>query len=165
MRTNTCTAIRTSLFAFGGAMWLAVGAALAADWPQFHGPHRDNVSTETGLLKQWPDGGPKLLWTARGIGEGFSSVAIANGLIYTTGNIGNDTVITVLDLDGKPRWQAKNGPAFTRNCPGTRSTPTVDGGRLYHQNADGDVVCLDAKTGKPGKRSHSVPAKTTGCVT
>ncbi len=126
---------------------LAVGA-WAAEWPQFHGPHRNNISTETGLLKRWPEGGPKLLWTASGIGFGFSSMAIANGLIYTTGNIGDKTVITALDLDGKVRWKAPNGPAYKRSHPGTRSTPTIDGDRLYHENADGDVVCMDAKTGK-----------------
>jgi outer membrane protein assembly factor BamB len=88
------------------------------------------------------------VWTAQGIGYGYSTVAVADGLIYTTGNIGDDTVLTVLDLDGKVKWTAKNGPAYKRLYPGTRSTPTIDGGRLYHMNADGDVVCLDARTGK-----------------
>ncbi len=57
-------------------------AGQPAFWPRFHGPKGDNISTEVGLLKSWPDGGPKLLWTAEGIGEGYSSVSIANGLIY-----------------------------------------------------------------------------------
>jgi len=127
---------------------LTVASAVAAEWPQFHGPRRDNKSTETGLLARWPDGGPKLLWTYKGLGHGFSTVAIADGLLYTTGNIGPDTVITALDLDGKLRWQAKNGPAYRRAHRGTRSTPTLDGDRLYHENADGDLVCLDARTGK-----------------
>ena len=133
----------------GAALALAAAAGHAAEWPQFHGPRRDNLSAETGLLKQWPAEGPKRLWTAKGIGHGFSTVAIAGGLIYTTGNIGPDTVITALDLDGKTQWTAKNGPADTHDRPGTRSTPTLDGGRLYHENSVGDLVCLDAKTGKP----------------
>jgi len=128
---------------------LIVAAADAGpEWAQFHGPRRDNKSDETGLLKEWPAGGPKLLWTAKGIGHGFSTVAVAGGRIYTTGNLGAGTVITALDLDGKAVWTARNGPAYKRDYPGTRSTPTLDAGRLYHQNADGDVVCLDAKTGK-----------------
>jgi len=127
-------------------LWLE---ASGAEWPQFHGPNRTNISTETGLLKKWPDGGPTLLWTAEGIGSGFSTVAIADGLIYTTGNIGKDTVITALGLDGKVQWTAKNGPAYKRAQPGTRSTPTLEEGRLYHMGADGDLACLDAKTGKP----------------
>ncbi len=126
----------------------ATAAEASPEWPQFHGPRRDNRSTETGLLKRWPDGGPKRLWTASGIGYGFSTVAVADALLYTTGNIGKDTVITALDLAGKTLWQARNGPAWQREVPGTRSTPTIDSGRLYHENADGDVACLDAKTGR-----------------
>jgi outer membrane protein assembly factor BamB len=118
------------------------------EWPQFRGPRRDNVSREKDLLKQWPSGGPKLLWMAEDIGEGFSTVAVTNELIYTTGNIGNGTVITALDLDGKTKWTAKNGPAYKRSKPGTRSTPTIDDGKLYHENADGDIVCLESGTGR-----------------
>jgi len=141
-----CPAPRLALALLALASW---ASAAQPDWPQFHGPQRDARSAETGLLKRWPAAGPKLLWTARGIGHGFSSVAIAGELIYTTGNIGNDTVITALDLDGTARWQARNGPAYKRSYPGTRGTPTLDAGRLYHENADGDVVCLEAATGKP----------------
>ena len=124
------------------------GAGRVFEWAQFHGPGRDNVSRETGLLKQWPWGGPKLLWTAKDIGEGFATVAVANGLIYTTGNIADDTVITALNLEGESAWTARNGPAYKRSSPGTRGTPTIEKGRLYHENADGDVTCLDAATGK-----------------
>jgi len=129
------------------ALGLALAAleAAAADWPQLHGPKRDNKSAETGLLQEWPAEGPKLLWTASGIGHGFATVAIADGLIYTSGNVGDDTVITALDLDGKAKWTAKNGPAWKREHPGARCTPTLDGGRLYHENADGDLACLDAR--------------------
>ena len=125
-----------------------VSGSTTRDWPQFHGPNRDNISRQSGLLKEWPAQGPKLLWTAKGIGEGFSTVAIVDGLIYTTGNIGDYTVITALTTDGQHEWTARNGPAYRRDKPGTRSTPTIDSGRLYHENADGDVTCLDAKIGK-----------------
>ena len=127
----------------------AVGPAAAGpDWPQFHGPRRDNKSTETGLLKRWPEGGPQLLWTAEGIGEGFSTVAVAGQRVYVTGNLRNGTVITALSLDGTAKWRVRNGPACRHEQPGARGTPTIDGGRLYHENADGDVACLDAETGK-----------------
>ncbi|MBN1418682.1 MAG: PQQ-binding-like beta-propeller repeat protein [Planctomycetes bacterium] len=118
------------------------------EWPQFHGPRRDNKSDETGLLEEWPPEGPRLLWSVEGIGEGFSTVAIAGGLIYTTGNVGEDTVITALDLGGRRKWTAKNGSHYRRAVPGTRGTPTIDGDRLYHENADGDVICLDAREGE-----------------
>lgn len=131
---------------------LVVGIAGAVElvpfWPQFHGPNRDNISTEEGLLKQWPENGPDLVWTAQGLGHGFSTVSIAGGMIYTAGNIGGDTVITALDLDGKMVWQATNGKAWTRDHPGTRGTPTIDGDHVYHESPLGEVICLDAKTGK-----------------
>ncbi len=123
-------------------------AAEAAYWPQFHGPKRDNVSRETGLLKTWPHGGPQLLWTARGIGHGFAGVSIAGGLIYTTGNIDDHTVITAMDIRGTILWQVRQGKAWLRPTGGTRATPTIDGDRLYCENPHGDVVCLDAKSGK-----------------
>jgi hypothetical protein len=98
------------------------------------------MSDETGLLKKWPAEGPRLLWSAKGLGEGFSTVAIAGELIYTTGDIRKETVITALSLDGQVRWTATNGLAYQRATPGTRGTPTIAGGRLYHENADGDVL-------------------------
>jgi outer membrane protein assembly factor BamB len=127
-------------------------AACAADqgpfWPQFHGPNRDNISTEKGLLKEWPENGPALLWTADGLGHGYSTVSIAGGIIYTAGNIEKETVIAALDLDGKILWQVKNGKGWTGDRPGTRGTPTIDGDRLYHESPLGDILCLQAKTGK-----------------
>ena len=118
-----------------------------AFWPQFHGPNRDNISSEKGLLKKWPVGGPTLLWTTKGLGHGFSSISIADGIIYTAGNIGNNTVVIALGLDGKVLWKVKNGKAWTGAHPGSRGTPTIDGDRLYHQNPHGNIICLNAKTG------------------
>ncbi len=127
-----------------------VGAPTAdgPSWPRFHGPKGDNISTGTGLLKKWPDGGPKLLWRAKGLGDGFASVTIANGLIYTAGNVNDKTTIAALDLDGNIKWQVHNGPAWTGDSPGSRGTPTIDGDRLYHESPSGEVVCLSAKTGE-----------------
>jgi outer membrane protein assembly factor BamB len=126
-----------------------LGYAIEKDsfWPQFHGPNRDNISTEKGLLKKWPENGPTLLWTTGGLGHGFSSISIADGMIYTAGSIGDNTVVIALNLNGKILWQVKNGKAWTGAYPGSRSTPTIDGNRLYHQNPHGSMVCLNAKTG------------------
>jgi len=120
----------------------------AADWPQFHGPNRDNTSADTGLLKTWPQGGPPRLWEAAGIGEGYSSVAIAGKRIHTTGSIDGDCVITVLDMAGKKVWTRPNGKAWARSYPGTRSTPTIAGGMLYHLSGIGNLVCLNAEDGR-----------------
>ena len=84
----------------------------------FHGPKGANISTETGLLKKWPEQGPRLLWTTRGIGQGFVGVTIANGRIYTAGDVGGDNVIFALDMDGRIRWQVKNGAAFSLHWRG-----------------------------------------------
>jgi len=124
-----------------------LSAREAGFWPRFHGPKGDNISSETGLLKSWPDGGPTLLWTAQGIGEGYSSVSIANGLIYTAGNLKEKTAITALDTSGQIQWQVAAGDAWTGEHPGTRGTPTIDGDRLYHESPLGQLVCLNAKTG------------------
>lgn len=125
--------------------------AVAAEdpgWPRFHGPHGDNHSPATGLLKKWPDEGPQLIWTAKGIGHGFAGVTIADGRIYTAGELNDDTLITALDLDGHVQWQAENGKGRATASPaGARCTPTVDGDRLYHENAGGQLACLEAKTG------------------
>jgi len=116
-------------------------------WPRFHGPASDNISTDTGLLPEWPEGEPPLLWTAEGIGEGFASVTTAGGLIHTAGNLGDRTVLTALYLDGRIRWQAENGGGWTGSYEGARGTPTVDGDRVYHESPLGEVICLDAVSG------------------
>ena len=128
---------------------VATGSGNAEDWPQFHGPKRDNKSADKGLLKAWPVGGPKRLWQVTGIGEGYSNVSIARDRIHTTGSIGGDCVITALDMDGKKVWARKNGRAWARSYPGTRSTPTItDDGLLYHLSGVGRLVCLKAADGE-----------------
>jgi len=117
-------------------------------WPRFHGPRGDNISDATGLLTEWPEGGPPLVWTATGIGEGYAGVTIAEGLIYTSGNIDEKSVVTALTLDGQTEWQTDNGPAWTDSYPGTRSTPTIDGDRVYDESPLGQVTCYNAKTGE-----------------
>jgi outer membrane protein assembly factor BamB len=119
-------------------------------WPGWRGVARDGKSLDTGLLKSWPKGGPKLLWKIDGIGNGYSSVSIADGLIYASGQKGADDVlvITAMTLAGKVKWTVKVGPGFTQNHPGARSTPTWNAGRLYIESGKGLVACFDAKTGK-----------------
>lgn len=123
-------------------------SASASDWPRFHGPNNDNVSSDTGLLKSWPDGGPSRLWEASGIGEGYSTVAVVGERIYTTGLIEGDSVITALNAAGEIVWQQVNGKAWKGSYPGTRSTPTIDDGLLYHMNGYGNIVCLQADSGE-----------------
>jgi hypothetical protein len=109
------------------------GAAEAADWPQWRGPNRDGKSSETGLLKKWPEGDPKLLWEITGLGKGYSSLAVADGKLYTMGDVrlGSEKVQYVLayDLSTRKRlWAAKVGPTHS---DGPRCTPTIDDSFVY----------------------------------
>jgi outer membrane protein assembly factor BamB len=119
-----------------------------AGWPQWRGRWRDGISDETGLLESWPEGGPKLVWRVQGLGRGWSSPIITGGAIYITGDVGEDLIIFAFNLDGKPLWQAKNGPAWKASWPGARACCAASEGRLYHMNAHGRAACLDQKTGR-----------------
>lgn len=121
----------------------------AADWPGWRGPHRDGISTETGLLQQWGEGGPPLAWKVAGLGAGFSSVSIVGDRIYTMGDRGEDQFLIALNRsDGKEVWSTKIGPAWDDEYPGPRGTPAVDGDRVYALSTEGALVCADAATGK-----------------
>ncbi|MEI6351429.1 MAG: PQQ-binding-like beta-propeller repeat protein [Verrucomicrobiota bacterium] len=128
---------------------LSTIAAKAADWPQWQGPARDNISLETGLLKQWPAEGPALVWKATGLGGGFSGVSVATGRIYTMGDGADSSYVRALDAaTGKLLWSSKVGQTGGGSgFPGPRCTPTVDGDLVFALGQFGDLVCLDATTG------------------
>lgn len=126
-------------------------AAFADDWPQWRGPDRDGKCKETGLLQEWPDGGPPLAWKAEGLGIGFSTVSISEGVIYTMGDFKDDGcyAIAVKEAGGAPLWKTKIGDTSNYGgFPGPRSTPTVDGGQVFVLSPHGDLACLDAKSGE-----------------
>jgi len=125
-----------------------LAAAREPGWPQWRGPRRDGISDEKGLLQEWPEGGPKLLWAAEGLGRGWSSPIIVNGTIYITGDVGEDLVIFALDLEGKEKWRSKNGRSWKGSYQGARGSCTYDEGRLYHINAHNRIACFDAADGK-----------------
>jgi hypothetical protein len=130
---------------------VSVSAANAADWPQFRGPTRDGISPETGLMKQWPQEGPKELWSYDGLGTGYSSVSVADGLVFTTGLIDGQGYLFAFDLQGNLKYKVNYGPEWTDagNYPSARTTPTIDGDRLYLMSGLGRLACHEAKTGKP----------------
>jgi outer membrane protein assembly factor BamB len=124
--------------------------ASAADWPQWRGPNRDGKSLETGLVASWPAGGPRVVWKAQGVGEGYSSFAVVGGRLYTQGQQGNQQFVLAIDANtGKQLWKTPSGSAFREEQGnGPRSTPTIDGNRLYALASDGMLLCLDTGTGK-----------------
>jgi outer membrane protein assembly factor BamB len=138
-----------SLALSGLIMILTSGhVASAADWPQFRGPLRTDVADESNLLKEWPANGPKLLWSAPGYGEGFSSIAIAGDRIYSMGDKGDGSFLVAADRsNGIILWAAPVGKPGG-NYKGTRCTPTVDKDRVYGLGQYGDFVCCETATGK-----------------
>ena len=132
------------------ALLLSALPLLAADWPQWRGPGRDGISPETGLLKSWPAAGPKLVWKATGLGEGYSSFSGAAGRLYTQGQRAGVQYVMAFDVaTGKKLWEVENGQAYEeRRGNGPRGTPTIDGDRLYALAADGSLSCLENRTGK-----------------
>jgi outer membrane protein assembly factor BamB len=132
------------------APWLAAGTVLAAaDWPQFRGPNRDGISRETGLLKSWPAGGPKVLWKVP-LGEGFSHLTVSKGRLFTLfGGESNDFAAAYDSATGRQVWRAPLGRKFINDQGnGPRSTPTVDGDMVYALTATGRLMALNATDGK-----------------
>ena len=125
---------------------------MSADWLAFRGADGNSKSPDTGLLKEWSRGGPKLLWQVDFIGPGFSGVSISGDRIYINGNATRNgqerTMVFCLDKDGKLIWETDNGPAHTGSYPGTRGMPTIDGDFVYDASPLGEIACFDAKTGE-----------------
>jgi len=120
-----------------------------ADWGQWRGPNRDGVSAETGLLQQWPQEGPNEVWRVA-LGEGYSGISIVGGRIYTMSSQGADEFIVCLDaLDGHEVWRFRVDSNFINDQGnGPRSTPTVDGDRVYVLSSKGKLYALERAGGK-----------------
>lgn len=141
-----------------GAKRVALAATLAAfalhsyadDWPQWRGPNRDGISTETGWATSWPKEGLKQIWKSE-VGAGYGTVSVCQGRLFVLGNTADQDTVYCLEANtGKPVWtysydcEAKDPNGYH----GTRSTPTVDGGNVYTTSRKGHLFCLDAATGK-----------------
>jgi outer membrane protein assembly factor BamB len=131
-----------------------VSTSQAANWPQWRGPQRNGISQETGLLTEWPEGGPTLLWQKPDLGGGYSTPAVVGNRLYILGSAGLDNeFVQALNVEknGEPIWKRRVGnvgePEQRPPYPGARSTPTVDGDRLYVLGSDGDLLCLNAESG------------------
>ncbi len=123
----------------------------ADDWPRFRGLKCDGICTETGLLDEWPDGGPRLLWMIEGLGKGYASVSIVGGKMFTMGDraaADGSEKQYVIALDPATRDELWATPVGPPHRDGPRSTPTVDGELLYAIGTEGDLVCLESATGK-----------------
>ena len=133
----------------GVAVLLAGCGGVGAEWPQWQGPTRDNISQETGWLKNWPEGGPDIVWRIP-IGEGYSGISIVDGRIYTMHSAGEDEFAVCLDAsDGAEIWRSRTDDNYqSGEGSGPRSTPAVDGDKVYVLSAKGKLYCLDASNGE-----------------
>lgn len=148
MRTNSSI---TSVLVL--TLCAAQGAA-GSDWPQWRGPTRNGVSTETGLLPAWPEGGPKLRWKVTDLGMGYSAPVVVGDRLYVLANEGveDEFVQAHATADGRRLWRTRLGkvgnPNMQPNFPGARSTPTVVGEVLYALSSDGDLACVELASGR-----------------
>ncbi len=149
-------------------VWFGFWPALsfAEDWPQWLGPNRDSVWRETGVAGKFPEGGPRVLWRTA-IGAGYAGPSVAGGKVYLTDRklaegaknpanafdksvvAGSERVICLNEADGKEIWK------YEYDCPyaisygaGPRVTPLMNQGKVYSVGAEGNLLCLDATTGK-----------------
>src|SRR5947208_1763271 len=117
--------------------------AAGGEWPQWRGPARDGHSADTGLLTEWPAGGPPLLWKTNGVGLGYSSVAVVDGRILTVGDGPESSSLHALDLKGNHLWMARLGKiGGGGGYPGPRCTPAVDQGMVYALGQHGDLIAV-----------------------
>jgi outer membrane protein assembly factor BamB len=126
-----------------------VASTARADWPQWRGPLRDDVSQETGLLKSWPEGGPPRVWHFEDCGLGYSGPAIVGDRLYIMGSRDGVELLLAIDVTtGKEVWHAEIGKEYENDYGnGPRGTPTVDGERVYALGAQGTLVCVNRADG------------------
>jgi outer membrane protein assembly factor BamB len=122
----------------------------ASDWPQFQGADRTARSNETGLLKEWPEAGPKQVWLSRDVGLGYSGPAVVGGRIFILGAKGKKEFLFCLDeKSGKTLWSTSLGGKLENAWgDGPRGTPSVDGDRVYALSGEGNLVCASTADGK-----------------
>lgn len=132
------------------ALFAVALVTTAADWPQWRGPNRDDISKETGLLRQWPEGGPKLAWINKDVGLGYSGYSIVGGKLFTIGLRGDTEHLIAVDVKtGKELWATAVGPILKNGWgDGPRATPTVAGDMVYAMSGIGTLLAAKAFDGK-----------------
>lgn len=146
-----------------GAGWLGASSMLpaasaAADWPQFRGPQRDNISRETGLSRKWPAAGPKVLWSVP-VAQGYAGAAIAAGRVFhhDYDESKNEWCVNCRTFaDGKLLWQFREQREIRPNHAITRTVPAVDARFVFSLDPKAVLHCLDVKTGKQVWRKNLV---------
>jgi outer membrane protein assembly factor BamB len=150
--------MRRAFWAFIAVLSLQVAVAEAGNWPQFRGPNRDNISQETGLLRSWPEGGPKVLWSLE-VAQGYSGAAIVDGRVFFNDYDENrdEWLVRSVDLDsGQERWRFRESRRIRPNHGITRTVPAVDGQHVFSLDPKAVLHALDAETGEEIWRKNLV---------
>ena len=121
---------------------------------EWRGPERSGIYNEAGLLKEWPESGPKLSLELDGLGDGYSSVTVTDNTIYITGRKEQSDVLFAFTLNGKKKWETVYGDAWIRNHTGTRCTPTYSSGNIFLISGVGDIVCVDSNGEIKWSKNH-----------
>ncbi len=138
-----------ALTALSGELLIAwSGKSTNNDWPQWRGPNRDGISTEKGILKNWPENGPDVIWRVP-VGDGYSSISIANGKLFTMWDEGNSAFLVCLNAsNGKEMWRYKVGRNYVDDQGGgPRACPTIDGNLIYAVGAKGNLHAVNVENG------------------
>jgi outer membrane protein assembly factor BamB len=126
---------------------LYFSVSFAQDFSEWRGSNRSGVYNETGLLTEWPKNGPELLWSLENLPKGYSSVAVANKMIYFTGIKEQMDVVLAYDIYGNKLWERAYGRAWDGSYDHSRCTPTIEGDKMYLSSGLGDLACLNALDG------------------
>jgi hypothetical protein len=126
----------------------ATAAASAVEWPTFLGSNHDGKSSDKGLLKEWPEQGPPLAWKVNNIGVGYSSVSVAGGTVYVTGESGDHLILFAFDTSGHLKWRTDHGVDQWKDHPGARASVTVDGDSVYLLGSNGGLGCYSTQNGQ-----------------
>ena len=121
---------------------------------EWRGPERSGIYNEAGLLKEWPESGPELIWELDNLGDGYSSPTVTDNTIYITGRKEQSDVLSAFTLDGKKKWEIVYGDAWIRNHTGTRCIPTYSNGNIFLISGAGDIVCVDSNGKIKWSKNH-----------
>jgi outer membrane protein assembly factor BamB len=127
---------------------LTLNVVVYAQEAQWRGPDRSGIFPEKGLLKKWPESGPEMILKVADVGNGYSQPVLHGDVIYITGKKDENDILSAVNLKGETLYQVVYGKSWNNTYPETRSTPTIDGDRLYVISGMGEVVCIEKATGK-----------------
>ncbi len=127
-------------------------AAHAEDWPQWRGPNRDGVWTETGIVEKFADKKLPIQWRAK-IGAGYSGPTVADGRVYVTDKLTEPKQVEQVhcfnEKTGEEVWSYAYDCEYSISYPaGPRASVSIDSGRAYSLGAMGHLFCFDAASGK-----------------